>query len=622
MCGITGKIYLAKDRTVETSQLKKMTDIINHRGPDDEGCYINKNIGLGFRRLSIIDLNTGHQPLSNDSDSKWIIFNGEIYNFLELREQLQKKGYSFKTKTDTEVILKLYEEHGVRCVEYLRGMFAFAIWDDDKQELFCARDRFGIKPFYYYIDNEKFVFGSEIKSILQCENIDKTLSNDALDSYFSFGYITSDLSIYQAIRKLQPAHHLVLSFKSNVTVEIKKYWKIVFEPDYSKTENQWESEIGAALSESVKLHMVSDVPLGAFLSGGIDSSSVVAMMATNSNKPIKTFSIGFKEQKYNELEYAREIAKKYNCDHYEKIVEPESIDLLPKLVHMYDEPFADSSAIPTYYVSKIARENVTVALSGDGGDELFAGYDIYKWLHKLQSNPLSTNSHSFNKLFWGNIHKLMPENMKGKNATYFLSKNRKSMSAYSNVWQSSERKRLLFNYGFVDFSRGSEKYKEEILKSNLSYDFVSNLQNIDLRTYMVDCILTKVDRASMANSLEVRVPLLDHKFAELTFSIPWNLKLKGSEQKYILKRAMADYLPNSILNHPKKGFSVPLQFWFKGDLKQFVNDSLLSANANITSFLDKKQIKRYILKTQNSKKDISSKIWSLIFFEEWLKQNL
>lgn len=621
MCGITGKIFFSREKNIEESEIKRMTDVIQHRGPDDEGFYINKNVGLGFRRLSIIDLNTGHQPLSNESGSKWIVFNGEIYNFLELRGELQQKGYFFKTKTDTEVILKLYEEYGVHCVDYLRGMFAFAIWDNDTQQFFCARDRFGIKPLYYYSDKEKLVFGSEIKAILKSKNVDKTLSTDGLDSYFTFGYITSDLSIYKEIKKLQPAHYLLLSFKNKVTLQIKRYWEICFQPDYSKTENQWSEEIESALSESVKLHMIADVPLGAFLSGGIDSSSVVAMMAKNSNQPIKTFSIGFKEQKYNELQYARQIATKYGCEHHEQIVDPESIDLLPKLVNAYDEPFADSSAIPTYYVSKLARKHVTVALSGDGGDELFAGYGIYKRLNDIYSNPLNFKSPLLNKFIWGNLHKIIPYNVRGKSATYFLSQNRKLVSAYSNVWPRAERKKLLLNHGIVNTSTGSESYKEDILNKG-SYDFVTNMQNLDLKTYMVDSILTKVDRASMINSLEVRVPLLDHKFAELTFKIPSYLKLQKNDQKYILKQAMAPYLPPSILNHPKQGFGIPLEFWFKDDLKQYVNDTLLSTNSHLGSYLNKSYVKGIILKNENGTKDFSTKIWPLLFFEEWLKQNV
>jgi asparagine synthase (glutamine-hydrolysing) len=622
MCGITGKIFFSKERNIEEAELKRMADIIQHRGPDDEGFYIHKNVGLGFRRLSIIDLHTGHQPLSNENESKWIIFNGEIYNFLQLRQQLIQKGYSFKTKTDTEVILKLYEEYGVHCVDFLRGMFGFAIWDDEKKQLFCARDRFGIKPFYYYKDNEKLVFGSEIKSILKSANIDKTLSDDALDSYFAFGYITSDLSIYKEIKKLQPAHYLLLSFKGQPTIEIKKYWDIVFEPDRCKSEKEWCDEIESALSESVKLHMIADVPLGAFLSGGIDSSSVVAMMAKNSKQPIKTFSIGFKEQKYNELQYAREVAEKYGCEHHEEIVEPESMSLLPKLVYAYDEPFADSSAIPTYYVSKLARKYVTVVLSGDGGDELFAGYDVYKHLKQIYSNPLNFKSPILNKFIWGNVHRLIPDHGKGKTTTYYYSKDKKLIPAHLSVWSRTERKRLLVNYGFIDHTNVSENFKERILKKRPDYDFISNMQSLDMQTYMVDSVLTKVDRASMLNSLEVRVPLLDHKFAELSFKIPWNLKFNQGNQKYIFKKAMTPYLPSSILNHPKQGFSVPLEFWFKDDLKEYVNDTLLSENSKLSRFLNKKYVTEIIHKNQKGTKDFSSRIWPLVFFEEWLKQNL
>jgi asparagine synthase (glutamine-hydrolysing) len=621
MCGISGLIYFNKERKIDLSVLKNMTDTLNHRGPDDEGFYIHNNVGLGFRRLSIIDLNTGHQPLSNKDESKWIVFNGEIYNFLEQRELLKQKGYSFKTKTDTEVILKLYEEYGVNCLQYLRGMFAFAIWDNDKQQLFCARDRFGIKPFYYYTDKNKFVFGSEIKAILKSGDIDKTLSYDALDSYFAFGYITSHLSIFKTIKKLQPGHYLLLSFKDKVSIDIQRYWEIQFAPDNSKTEDQWMQEINSCLSETVKMHMISDVPLGAFLSGGIDSSSVVAMMAKNSTRPIKTFSIGFKEKEFNELEYAKEVAQKYGCEHHEQIVEPESISLLPKLIHAYDEPFADTSAIPTYYVSKLAREFVTVALSGDGGDELFAGYDSYPDFMRLHSYPFNFKSSFYNKLIWGNIHEIIPNNMKGKNGSFFLSKNKNYLYAYKHMWSIRERKKLILHHQAINYSNASELYKEKILRKGLNNDFVTNMQNLDMQTYMVDSILTKVDRASMLNSLEVRVPLLDHKFAELSFKIPSQLKLKGKEQKYVFKKAMSDSLPQNILKHPKQGFGVPLSFWFKDNLKEYVNDVLLSQNSFLSLYLDRKYIRKIVENNASGTKDFSNHIWSLIFFEEWLKQN-
>lgn len=623
MCGITGKIYLDKSRRVESFVLKNMTDVISHRGPDDEGFYINNNVGLGFRRLSIIDLNTGHQPLTNMNGSIWIIFNGEIYNYLEQKEILLKKGYKFKTTTDTEVILHLYEEHGINCLQYLRGMFAFAIWDNNKKQLFCARDRFGIKPFYYYMDSEKFLFGSEIKAILKSGNIDKTISFEALDTYFAYGYITSNLSIFKEIKKLQPAHYLILSFKNEVSLKIERYWEIKFAPNYDKTESQWKEEIEESLSEAVKLHMIADVPLGAFLSGGIDSSSVVAMMAKHSKLPIKTFSIGFKEKEFNELEYAREVAKRYNCEHYEQIIEPEAITLLPKLVNGYDEPFADSSAIPTYYVSKLAREKVTVVLSGDGGDELFAGYNTYSRLKTIHSYSFNFNSSFINKLIWGNIHKLIPENGKGKLTSYLLSKDKRFIGAYSALFSYEERNQLILKKSSsnnINIEGYSELFKKEILNHVVNADFISGLQFLDLNTYLVDDILTKVDRASMMNSLETRVPLLDHKFAELSFQIPWSYKLKGDIKKYIFKQAMSPHLPSSIFNHPKQGFAVPLTLWFKNDLKEYVNDTLLSPDSLLNSYLNKEYVKK-ILENKFYKGDSRTRIWSLLFFEEWLKLN-
>lgn len=621
MCGITGKIYFDYSMTVNPEELKRMTDSLYHRGPDDEGFYLNGNIALGFRRLSIIDLNTGHQPLSNEDGSVWIVFNGEIYNYKELQENLKKQGHIFRTKSDTETIVHLYEQYGIDCLKYLQGMFAFSIWDNNKKQLFCARDRFGIKPFYYYINNDQFVFGSEIKAILKVEGIHKTLSQEALDSYFAFGYITNDLSIYKNIKKLQPAHYLLISFKEKLSIEIKRYWNIHFEPDYSKTVEQWSEEIENCLSEAVKLHMISDVPIGAFLSGGIDSSSVVALMAQNSNRPIKTFSIGFKQQKFNELKYAAEVAKRYGCEHHEQIVEPESINLLPKLVNAYDEPFADPSAIPTYYVSKLAREFVTVALSGDGGDELFAGYDSYSKFKRLYSLPFNFKRAWMNKFIWGNFHRLIPQSVKGKGALYFLSQNKKYLGAYLCVWTKNERQRLISNHHLAKNSKNaSEFFKEEILKKELHHDFISNLQYLDLNTYLVDDILTKVDRASMMNSLEVRIPLLDHKFAELSFKIPWNLKIKGREKKFIFKTSMHTHLPENILNHPKQGFAVPLSLWFKDDLKEYVNDTLLSPNSYSSSYLDLSYIKKIVNSNQNGMRDFSTKIWSLLFFEEWLKK--
>jgi asparagine synthase (glutamine-hydrolysing) len=622
MCGITGKINFDRERTIDVNELKRMTDSIHHRGPDDEGFYINQNVGLGFRRLSIIDLHGGHQPLSNEDESLWIVFNGEIYNYKDLREDLIKRGHIFRTESDTETIIHLYEQYGFECLKYLRGMFAFSIWDNNKKQLFCARDRFGVKPFYYYVDENKLVFGSEIKSILRGGKIERSLSYDALDSYFAFGYITSEMSIFDNVKKLQPAHYLVVSVRDRITVETIKYYDINFEPDFSKTEEQWSEEIENAFSETVKHHMVSDVPFGAFLSGGIDSSSVVAMMAQNSPKPIRTFSIGFKEQRFNELAFAKQVATRYGCEHHERIVEPESISLLPKLVEAYDEPFADSSAIPTYFVSKLAREFVSVVLSGDGGDELFAGYSSYVKFKRLHSFPLNFESPRLNKLIWGSLHGLVPNSVQGKGLLYFLSQDKKYLGSYASFFTDQERQKLILSHcAPVTYKGGSELYKKCILKKAICNDLVTGLQYLDMKTYLVDDILTKVDRVSMLNSLEVRVPFLDHKFAELSFRIPSTLKLKGTLGKYIFKKSMNSFLPKSVFNHPKQGFGVPLSMWFNEDLKEYVNDTLLSSQPLLADYLDTNYIKKVIANSRSRRRDFSSKLWSLIFFEEWLKAN-
>ncbi len=619
MCGITGFLYFDKDRNVDQGFLRRMTESLSHRGPDDEGYYINGNVGLGFRRLSIIDLNTGHQPISNVDESLWIVFNGEIYNYIDLRKTLLEKGYYFKTQTDTEVILYLYAEYGSDCLKYLRGMFAFAIWDNNNSRLFCARDRFGIKPFYYYFDDQKFVFGSEIKSILKADSIDKTISNEALDSYFTYGYITSDFSIYRNIKKLQPGFYMTVSINDIKKFKFERYWRVSFRVNNLKSESQWIEEIQNSLSETVKLHMISDVPVGAFLSGGIDSSSVVGFMSQYSNEPVKTFSIGFREADFNELVYAKEIALKYKTEHHEFIVEPSSIDLLPLLVSTYDEPFADSSALPTYFVSKFTREFVKVALSGDGGDELFAGYSAYQKLWKIRNNNLLPDS--VNKILFGNIERLFPEKWPGKGMLYYLSQKKQKLGAYYCLWKESERKKLYQKNFYCEIESRGELYKEALLLDATSSDFISNLQELDVQTYMVDDILTKVDRVSMLNSLEVRVPLLDHVFAELAFSLPSNLNLHNGQQKYIFKKAMSKYLTPSVLAHKKQGFGVPLTYWFKKDLNDYTREIFYNKSMPVFNYLDFCYVNKLISNHKNGFRDMSAKIWSILFFNEWLIQN-
>lgn len=614
MCGITGIVYFDNNKKVTRHELKAMTDTIIHRGPDDEGQFIDENVGLGFRRLSIIDLKSGHQPLSDACDNYWITFNGEIYNFKELRCDLIKKGYSFRTKTDTEAIVHLYAEYKEKCVDHLRGMFAFVIWDKQKKELFGARDRFGIKPFYYYIDGEKFVWGSEIKAITASVNIKKDINIEALDSYFAYGYIQREQSVFKQIKKLLPGHFFKLNpFKEN-KLTIRQYWRIQFEPDYSKTEQYWEGAIYETLNDAVRMRMISDVPLGAFLSGGIDSSTVVALMCMNSSNRVKTFSIGFKEDKYNELKYARQVSEMYNTDHHELIVEPESIELLPKLVKAYDEPFADSSSIPTYYVSKFAREYVTVALSGDGGDELFAGYTSYSKMIALNKFRLN------NKLIFGTLNKLIPDYMYGKGLTYYLSKDKNNIGAYFCFWKDYERRKIFNSSIKRDLKNNhAENIKLALLNSTRG-NFISRMQQLDMQTYMVDDILTKVDRASMMNSLEARVPILDHKFAELSFKIPAEFKIMGAKKKYILKKTFKDILPKDVISHKKQGFAVPLNNWFKGDLKEYAYDNLQNSKY-LYDYLNPEYVSRVFKNHQKGIRDYSQKIWSLLFLNEWLKQN-
>lgn len=614
MCGITGKIYFDKNREISLHELKRMTDVIQHRGPDDEGHFIEGNVGLGFRRLSIIDLKSGHQPLCDNNERYWLTFNGEIYNFQELREALQKKGYFFRTNSDTEVIINLYAEYKEKCLEHLRGMFAFVIWDSKEKELFGARDRFGIKPFYYYIDREKFVWGSEMKSIRVSDNVKTDISLESLDYYFAYGYTPRTQSIYNQIKKLKPGHSFVLKPFEKYKLTIKKYWEIYYSPDYTKSVDYWKESLYESLSESVKMRMISDVPLGAFLSGGVDSSIVVALMALNSGQPIKTFSIGFKEEKYNELKYARLIADTYKTEHHEFIVEPQSIELLPDLVRAYDEPFADSSAIPTYYVSKYTRNHVTVALSGDGGDELFAGYNDYNRMMKIYNRKLN-----FRKLF-SIINKMLPDYIHGKGLTNYLSKDKRFVWAFFGIWKDYERRKFYK----PEIRRELEGNYAEKLKLNflstLNDDFLSNMQHIDMKTYLVDDVLTKVDVASMMNSLEVRVPLLDHKFAELSFKIPSKFKIKDGVTKYILKEAFKEILPAEIISHKKQGFAVPLNLWFKGDLKDYTYEELLNSR-HLYNYLDKKYIVKLLDNHQKGLRDFSQKIWSLLFLNEWLKQN-
>jgi len=621
-----------------------MTDTLKHRGPDGEGFYLNTlqdslpvepsivyqtkgkgNVVLGHRRLSIIDLAGGHQPLSNEDRTVWVTYNGEIYNFNQVRDELIKKGHHFKTNCDTEIIVHGYEEWGEDCVRKFRGMFAFIVWDAKNETMFAARDRLGIKPFYYYSDNERFVFGSEIKAILAVEGVKKDLNQQAIFDYLNLLYIPAPKSIFQNIKKLLPGH--TLTIKKGQMCESKKYWDLSFvSVNQSLSESEWCERVIDKLEEAVKIRLVSDVSLGAFLSGGIDSSAVVALMSGLMGKPVKTSSIGFKEEKFNELPYAQKIVSKYQTDHQQEIIEADAVDILEKLVWYYDEPFADSSAIPTYLVSKITKQRVTVALSGDGGDENFAGYRRYYF--DLMENKLRDKfSDSFRKTFVGKLAVVYPK-------ADWLPQIFRAKTLLSNLAMSPME-------GYFNSMSWFGPYKDKIISSDLrdslddyspvnlfnqygkvcdSSDPLSKIQYVDIKTYLVDDILVKVDRASMANSLEVRVPLLDHEFMELVATMPSSLKLHGKEGKYLLKKSLEPLLPKDILYRPKMGFSVPLAKWMREDLRRIFEDNVMSSNNTIGSYLHMPTVKEMWQKHQAGFSDYASELWAILFFAMWAKR--
>lgn len=633
MCGIAGIINISSPP--QKSLMEMMCGIMKHRGPDGEGCYMEGAVALGHRRLSIIDLEGGKQPLSNEDGTVWITYNGEIYNFPVLRKELIEKGHRFKTKSDTETIVHAYEEYGVQCLEKLRGMFAFGIWDDKKKRLFLARDRLGKKPLYYFSDSKKFIFASELKAILQDKRVNREINSKAVADYLTYNYIPFPETIFKGIYKLPPAHFMTVKIIPGIQssqggikqaecldLSVQQYWDIKYEPDYSLSENDWADALSENLKEAVRLRLISDVPLGAFLSGGIDSSAVVALMSMVQNTPVKTFSIGFKEEDFSEVKYARDVSKRFGTEHHEMIVEPDAMGILPDLAWEFDEPFADSSAIPTYYVSKMARQHVTVILSGDGGDETFAGYRRYLWAKDMQKYdwipvPLK-------KMLFGIPAMLLPDGLKGKGMLNHLSKDPFKRYAGLNTFSDhSYLKNLLSADIITDLKQNynGEKPNYAYLKGFYdvckSDDYLTKIQYMDTKTYLADDILTKVDRASMLCSLETRAPLLDHKVVELAARIPSSLKIKNNETKYILKKAMNGILPNEILYRKKMGFGVPLIHWFKKDLAEYARDILLSKKAVDRNIFNQNYIQSILKNHQKKGRDLSARIWALLFFEHW-----
>jgi asparagine synthase (glutamine-hydrolysing) len=606
-----------------------MTDTLVHRGPDDAGYFIDACIGLGHRRLSIIDVAGGRQPILSEDGTKAIVFNGEIYNYRLLRDALLHKGHRFQTQSDTEVILHLYQEVGEACVEQLRGMFAFAIWDQSERKLFLARDRLGKKPLYYAVHNGRCVFGSEIKAVIRDPAVPRELDLQALDHYFSLLYIPAPRTIFRHVCKLPPAHTLTITPSD---VKLRQYWDVSFEPyeEAEVSEAFLVQRLQELLSEAVDLRLMSEVPLGAFLSGGIDSSTVVAMMAQIMQKPVNTSAIGFREEAFNELPYARLVAERWQTNHHEFVVEPQAVEVLEKLSWYYDEPFADASAVPTYYVSKMAREQVTVALSGDGGDENFAGYRRY-FYDRLENTLRGYFPAWTRRWVVGSLARMypkadwLPQVLRAKTLLTNLSLSPAAgyfhtMSAFTEAMQQQ----LYTDDYYAFLTRGPRALDlfQQYFQQAHAFDPLSAIQYVDMKTYLADDILTKVDRASMANSLEVRAPLLDHQLVEFVARLPWHLKLRGREGKYILKQAVQTLVPHEVLHRRKMGFRLPIDQWLRGQLASFAEAHLEDLCQRQQMLFRPEYIRRLFREHRAGMRDHTAPLWALLMFQLWQQQFL
>ncbi len=620
MCGICGIIEF--NNIVERPILEKMLDTLIHRGPDDSGIYINKNIGLGHRRLSIIDLEFGKQPMTDNENYLTLIYNGEIYNFFEIKEILFKKGHKFKTQSDAEVLLYAYKEWGIDCLNYINGMFAFAIWDEKKNQLFIARDQIGIKPLFYYYDKDRFVFASELKTILQHPNIERKINLSALSDYISYQCIPAPETMFQLIKKLEPAHYLII--KDN-QINIKKYWEVNFNKKIKISEIEAIDETFNYFKYIVKQHLISDVPIGLFLSGGIDSTLVTTAVKEITSKEIKTFSIGFDYEPISELKYSRFVAKTLETEHTEIILKPEVLNILPKLIEHYGEPFADSSAIPTYYISNETKKYVKVAIAGDGGDELFAGYEVFGQLNLIKNfNPLLTLFQPFIKSI-KNIYGKKDSKRKIAKLLRFLtiiSSNKNKIYPLLRCTYYNELKENLFNEKFkrrINIINSYQKYLDIFNKTNTK-DFIEKMLEIDLKFTLPHLLLTKVDIASMANSLEVRVPFLDKRFVEFSASLPVETKIQKNTGKYILKKILKKYFPDDFIYRKKMGFSIPLNKWMCEEMKDYIKDILFSDTKINSTFFNEKYIEKLYKEHINKKEDNSATIWMLIILKLWINR--
>lgn len=615
MCGIAG--FVSRDRPADGTVVRAMCATIRHRGPDDEGIYAVGNCGIGMRRLSIIDLAGGHQPLSNEDGSSWIVFNGEIYNYQSLREGLANQGHRFATNSDTETIVHLHEQYGLDAISKLRGMFAYALWDVRARRLTLVRDRFGKKPLYYAILPQGLFFGSELKC-LRAAGVPLELDRDALRLYFQFSYVPDPRSPYLAVRKLPPGGWL--TYDLNGKVNQGRYWKLpepAAEPPPGMTQASATARVRELFDESVRLRMIADVPLGAFLSGGIDSSSVVASMAAQSPDRVKTFSIGFEESAFNELPAAALVARKFNTEHHEILVRPDSVGLVSKLVQYFDEPFGDSSAIPTFIVSEFAAQHVKVVLTGDGGDELFAGYESFFALDRLRR--LDRIPAAMRKVLSG-IASIWPYSAYGKNYLRMMSRPDPLTRYFELNYAHYFLRKLMLKPDWM--LPGDSAYLLEIFADCLPKgraDVVDQALYFEATAKLTGDMLVKVDRMSMANSLEVRCPLLDHELAEFAFSIPKEWKMRNGKGKQILLDAVGERLPPELLRLPKKGFGVPLAAWFRGSLRSFLWDHLTGQTFFDRGIVSPRFVRQLLQEHDSGRRDNSHWLWMLLMLELWLR---
>lgn len=617
MCGIAGIVSTDRGAQQDGESIRKMCDAIVHRGPDDDGYYVYEGAGLGMRRLSIIDLSGGKQPIHSEDSSVWVVYNGEIYNFPELRRGLESRGHRFYTHSDTEVIVHLYEEMGADCVRELRGMFALALWDDRRRSLLLARDRLGKKPLHYALDGDRLLFGSEIKSLIAAAPKLAEVDREALLYYFQFGYIPDPFTAFRPIRKLPPGH--LLEFEGG-KVRVRSYWDLPrFGTLDPKSETECLDELERRLEEAVRIRLISDVPLGALLSGGVDSSIIVALMARNSPR-VKTFSIGFPHEDFSETTHARAVAEQFGTDHHEFVVNPDFNQTLDKVTRMLEEPFADASILPTYHVSRLARQHVTVVLSGDGGDEMYAGYDRYR--NNLQRHAFDLLPAWVGRAYRNYLYPNLPHGMRGRNFVYNASLGVRDRYIDGVSYLPPDlREQSVFSKDFLAFA-AAQRSPAELYRSYYDNapadDDLSRTQYLDAKTYMTADVLAKVDRMSMAASLEVRCPLLDHEFVEWSTSLAPRWKLHMGQSKYALKK-LAERLgvPARTIHRPKQGFAMPLVHWFRNELKGGIGDILLEPRTLERGYFKGAGVRSMLEEHWRGRRDHSGSLWILLMFELW-----